>query len=320
MNKFVNIAKFSMLTAVTAGLTIGTVVESAEALSPGSGWTWGSVTNAGNDPDDINTNLNDDQNLGQNIGFDLLLGKERISSDDGSFIFKGAIENFFYTDLCQNELRNPCNSIDDGIDDDKQFNEFKLGFDVGDLRATLNNDKDKKKATYEILSNNFFLETNKGNTNINIGEPDPFVVASFELTANGDNSFVEDLDTIVGEFYNQFFILESGKDGNSPEDFVQENGKNKINNNDNAPKIQIFPPKGLPIQFQGVDYTINPQSAPTGEDGVEGDDGTFVIKEIAAKKPVKTVPEPGNIVSLLALGTLGAGALHRRKIRINSNK
>lgn len=327
MNKFVNIIKFSMVSALTAGLTMGTVVESAEALSPGGGWKWGSVTNAGSDPDDLFTlekiserRQKDEDNLGQNIGFDLLLGKERISSDNGSFVFKGAIENFFYQDTCDSDGGgiSSCEPINNN------FNAFKLSFGVGDLKTTLN---DNNTATYEILSDEFLLESNNKNNIenpsdiINSQNNQPFVAASFTLDTSqskNPNSFINDLDTIVGEFYNQFFIPKSGKDGNNPEDFEKVNGKNKINGN--APQIDIFPPNGLPIQFQEVDYTISSKLAPAGVDDIEGDDGTFVIKEIAAKNPVKTVPEPGNIFSLLALGSLGVGALHRRKIRINSNK
>ncbi|MBV6626571.1 MAG: PEP-CTERM sorting domain-containing protein [Rivularia sp. (in: Bacteria)] len=307
MNKFVNIVKLSMLTAVTAGLTIGTVVESAEALAPLSGWGMGTVSNAGNDPDEAKE---------QNIGFELLTGKTRIS-DNGSFIFKGAIENFFYTDFCDNGNFDTCNSANNN----EQFNEFKVGFDVGDLRASLNDDK--TVATYEILSNNFVLETDNeelgDNGNKSFSEPEPLVFASFELRENVNNSFIEDLDTIIQESFKQFFVIENDepKIAENPDPDENDDGKFRRVINQNPPKIFV---KDIPINFGNVQSLIGASGPVLSNGEFEGDKGTFVIKEFVATPPVKTTPEPGNIVSLLALGTLGAGVLNRRRVRINSNK
>lgn len=309
MNKFVNIAKFSMVSALTAGLTIGTVVESAEALVRGGGWGIGTVTNGGDDP-----NIPEQQNL----GFGLLRGKNSSPISGNSRVFEGAIENFFYKDSCENAC-----TLDDNDDnnDDNNLETFKLSFGVGDLKATLNNDN--TAATYEILSNELILEANNEVDTTTIDNPNnqPFVAAEFTLDISPDDnpdSFVKDLDTIVGEFYNQFFMLKPGKNGDSPEDFDQINGINKLSGD--RPEIKPFPPNGLTINFQGEKYTIESRTSAPNSNPLEGDIGTLVINEIPLKEPVKTTPEPGNIFSLLALGSLGVGALHRRKIRINSNK
>jgi hypothetical protein len=277
MNKFVNIVKFSMVSALTAGLTMGTVVESAEALVPSGGWSWSSVTNAGNDPTEPDE---------QNIGFDLLRGKSPDPISDTSTLFEGAVENFFYKDLCGNNIN--CNNLPGTNEEDNV--ELKFAENAsGNLRATLL----PNTAKYEILSNDLLLEVNgEDKTNILPPLPQPVVLASFELDTSGkdENLFITSIDTILDEFDKKF-----------------------SSNNVSGSSVEILPDDNPLRELLGG-------SAAPSVTGSEGNPGTFVISEIFAKEPVKTTPEPGNIVSLLALGTLGAGALHRRKIRINSNK
>jgi len=283
MNKFVNIVKFSMVSALTAGLTMGTVVESAEALVPSGGWSWFSVTNSENDPNPPTSENKEDQ---RNIGFDLLRGKETSPISDTSTLFEGAVENFFYKDLCKNNIN--CDNLPGTNEEDNV--ELKFAENAsGNLRATLL----PNKAKYEILSNDLLLEVNGIDKTQEIDIfplPQPVVLASFELDTSGkdENLFITSIDTILDEFDKQF-------------------------SSNSTPSVQILPDDNpLKELLWG--------SAAPSVTGTEGNPGTFVISEIFAKEPVKTTPEPGNIVSFLALGTLGAGALHRRKVRINSTK
>lgn len=271
------------VTAFATGVALGAFVDSADAfLPPGSGWQWGSVTNAGNSP-----NPGDDQ---QNIGFDLLLEKNNQvinSTQQGNqFIFKNAIENFFYKSECGNnpEKVEECDPFDSA-----PVNSFNISFDVGDLIASANGNN---IIEYTIASSNIQRIIN--------GELRPTVnqdIATFKLTIPDDGLSLRDIQDTVEQFYD--------------EQLTTQNGNLVTSGNINVEITEAFKLDGgtAPARGAGENLTLLNNKGELNGDGKEG--GTFSFRVLNPK----TTPESSTTISILALGLVGTGILVRRKVR-----